>query len=318
MREGFRIERLELDSGPHPIAGFALAEVVRGEPRARLASGEGVALAAGDVLVVGPPEERALTVRRGRVEILLFRAQGEWLAQALALAGFEPESAQPRAATLRAGSDPTRRASRGLRELASSAGASPAGAPLARVCLALELLAIGFSALSEPLAPAGRRPSPRGTRLDAALERLGDGSLEHLTLSRFAAELGFSERQASRLVRERLGCSFGDRVAALRVARARRLLAESDLPVIEVAAEAGFGSLGHFNQRFRASTGSTPSAFRAAFREALGCPPGPPIQARGPVHGAPESSAAPGVRAEARSSAITRESSQTEKAMLPS
>jgi AraC-like DNA-binding protein len=194
---------------------------------------------------------------------------------------------------------------------------NPGGAPLARACLALELLAIGLSAPSEPLASAGRRASPRGARLEAALERLGDGPLEHLTLSRFAAELGFSERQASRLVRERLGCSFGDRVAALRIARARRLLAESDLPVIEVAAEAGFGSLGHFNQRFRASTGSTPSSFRAALRGALGRS-GPPIQAWGPAHGAPESSAAPGVGAEVRSSAITRESSQAEKAMLPS
>ena len=54
-------------------------------------------------------------------------------------------------------------------------------------------------------------------------------------------------------MRERLGCSFGAHVAELRVARAQLLLAESDLPVIEVAAEAGFGSLGHFNQRFGAT-----------------------------------------------------------------
>lgn len=280
MREGFRIERLELDSDPHPIIGFALACVVRGELRARLAGSDPVALAAGDILVVGLREAGALATRRGRALILLFRAQGEWLARALALAGFEPEPAQPRAATLRAGSDPARRAAQGLRELASSAGRNAAGAVLARACRALELLAIGLSAQPDPLAPAGRRASTRGLALEAALDKLGEGPLEQLTLSRFAAGLGFSERQASRLVRERLGCSYGDHVGALRIARAQLLLAESDLPVIEVAAEAGFGSLGHFNQRFRASTGRTPSQFRAAVR-APRAPPRPPDSGAG-------------------------------------
>jgi AraC-like DNA-binding protein len=316
MREGFRIERLELDGKLHPILGFALAWVARGELRVRLAGGDPVALAAGDVAVVGIREAGTLATRRGRALILLFRAQGEWLAQALALAGFEPQSAQPPAAPLRAGSGPARRVAQALRELASSA--SGAEAPLARACLALELLAIGLSAQPEPLAPARRRTSTRGSALDAALEGLADGPLEHLTLSRFARALGFSERQASRLVRERLGCSFGDHVAGLRLARAQLLLAESDLPVIEVAAQAGFGSLGHFNQRFRASTGRTPSEFRAAVRTPLARRPELPNQARGTAGWLSARSAASGLAAEARSSAFSRASSQAEKEMLPS
>jgi AraC-like DNA-binding protein len=267
MREGFRIERLELNGEPVPIAGFALAWVVRGELRARLAAGDPIGLVAGDLLVVSGREGGALATRRGHARILLFRAQGEWLAQALALAGFELGPAHPRAAALRAGSQPARRAAQNLRELAQGDGLARSGDLLARACLALELLAIGLSAPPDPFAPAPpRRPSTRCAALDEALQKLGQGPLEELSLSRFAAALGFSQRQVSRLVRERLGCSFGAHIAQLRLARAQRLLAESDLPVIEVAAEAGFGSLGHFNQRFRASTGSTPSAFRAAIR----------------------------------------------------
>jgi AraC-like DNA-binding protein len=319
MREGFRIERLELGCEPHPIIGFSLACVVRGELRVRLAGGDSAALAAGDVLVLGLREAGALARRRGRALILLFRAPGEWLAQALALAGFEPEPAQPVAATLRAGSEAARRAARGLRELAGSAGpVAPAGAALARACLALELLAIGLSAQPEPLAPARRRTSTRGVALEAALEGLPDGPLERLTLSRFARGLGFSERQVSRLVRDRLGCSFGDYVAGLRLARAQLLLAESDLPVIEVAAEAGFGSLGHFNQRFRASTGRTPSGFRAAVRTPLARRPDLPNQARGAAGWLAATGATPDLAAEARSSAFDRASSQAEKEMLPS
>jgi AraC-like DNA-binding protein len=266
MREGFRIEPLELDGHPQPIAGFALAWVARGELRARLAGSDSIPLAAGDVLVVGACEGGALDARRGRAELLLFRTHGNWLAQALALAGFEPEPAPLRAAVLRAGRDPARRVAQRLRELAQPSDPRAAEAPPARACRALELVALGLSARPEPSAPSARRTSARGVAFEAALERLAEGSLEDLNLSGFAAALGFSERQVSRLVRERLGCSFGAHVAALRLARAQLLLAESDLPVIEVAAEAGFGSLGHFNQRFRASTGSTPSGFRAAVR----------------------------------------------------
>jgi len=318
MREGFRIERLELSSDPHPIVGFALAWVARGELRARLAAGESTGLAAGDVLVVGPREGGALALRGGRAEILLFRAQGEWLARALALAGFELEPAPPRAATLRAGTEAARRAAMSLRELDPPTCGKEPGVPLARAARALELLAIGFAARREPFAPAARRSSARSDALDTALERLGEGSLEHLNLSRFAAELGFSERQVSRLVRARLGCSFGAHIATLRLARAQLLLAESDLPVIEVAAEAGFGSLGHFNQRFRANTGRTPSAFRAAMCVRLERRPGGLFQAPGPVSGAPPESAAREVCPEARSSRFTIASSQAEKGGLPS
>ena len=215
---------------------------------------------------MGPREGGALAARRGRAEILCFASR---VSGSRAPSHSRASSSNRRSR----GPPPCARARRrrgaprwACASSASSTAATHAGGPLARAARALELLAIGFAARPEPLAPAARRSSARGVALDAALERLGEGSLEHLSLSRFAAGLGFSERQVSRLVRERLGCSFGAHVAALRLARAQLLLAESDLPVIEVAAEAGFGSLGHFNQQFRANTGRTPSAFRAAIR----------------------------------------------------
>ena len=57
----------------------------------------------------------------------------------------------------------------------------------------------------------------------------------------------------------------------LRVDRARRLLDESALPVIEVAAETGWSSLAHFNAVFRRHTGHTPTAYRARLRR-VGAP----------------------------------------------
>jgi AraC-like DNA-binding protein len=269
MREGFRVERSELAGEPQAIVGLALALIERGEARARIAEGGEVArLAAGDVLVVAQGHGGALFTRRGSACVLVFRAQGEWLARALALAGFALDSAPPRAATLRAPTEAARRAARLLRELAGADGVPGVDPPLVRASRALELVALALEAREPAPAPALRRRSPRGVALAGALDRLAEEPLQDVTLARFAASLGFSQRQVSRLVRERLGRSFGEHVATLRLARAQRLLAESDLSVIEVAAEAGFGSLAHFNQVFRARTGRTPSGFRAAARAA--------------------------------------------------
>jgi transcriptional regulator GlxA family with amidase domain len=193
--------------------------------------------------------------------------------------------------------------------LESAAGQVPEGR-LLRAAGALELLAIAASAGRESEAtPSRRRRSPRREALAQALDDLGRQPLHGLALSAFAIRLGLSERQASRLVRERLGISFGAHLIELRLARAKRLLAESDLPVIDVSEEAGFGSLGHFNQVFRARTGQTPSRFRALAQTADpgGGAVGPlgRIAARAPL-------------ASARSSCFTSASTQAANGRLPS
>jgi AraC-like DNA-binding protein len=311
MGEGFRVERSELYREPHPIVGPCLALVARGELGARLASGDSARLREGDVFVVGPREGGALASRRGRAELIVFRVQGEWLARALALAGSEPDSALPRAATLRAGSEAAQRAARALRELARDAFHPDTAESLARAGRALELLSLAIQAPHEAPAPVRRR-SQRGLALDAALDQLASQPLQELTLARFAASLGFSQRQASRLVRERLGRSFGSHVAELRLACARRLLAQSELPVIEVAAESGFGSLAHFHHVFRARTGRTPSGFRAHSRGRADTRIGDQEAAIGAGAGSRAADAS------ARSSCFTIESSQAEKGVLPS
>jgi AraC-like DNA-binding protein len=53
-----------------------------------------------------------------------------------------------------------------------------------------------------------------------------------------------------------------------RIERAKRLLADPDQvrPILEVAFECGFGSVGPFNRAFREQVGVTPRDFRAASR----------------------------------------------------
>jgi AraC family transcriptional regulator len=57
-------------------------------------------------------------------------------------------------------------------------------------------------------------------------------------------------------------------VARRRIGRARRLLEETDLPVAEICAAVGYGSLASFTTRFRRMVGSPPAAYRTQFRKA--------------------------------------------------
>lgn len=51
-------------------------------------------------------------------------------------------------------------------------------------------------------------------------------------------------------------------IIRMRLARARALLTESDLPAATIAAQSGFGSLSQFYEAFRAAYGTTPKAAR--------------------------------------------------------
>lgn len=80
-----------------------------------------------------------------------------------------------------------------------------------------------------------------------------------------AAALGLS-RRSLHLLCARSGASFGARLMAERLDRARAMLSDARtraLPVGEIAWRCGFLDQGHFAKRFRARFGATPSALRA-------------------------------------------------------
>lgn len=75
---------------------------------------------------------------------------------------------------------------------------------------------------------------------------------------------GVSLRQLERSFRRQLGRGVHEHYLALRLGRARQLLRESSLSVLEVAVAAGFASASQFARAFRRAFGSSPSALRAA------------------------------------------------------
>lgn len=245
----------------------AVSLVLHGELCVRSDDGEQARLGAGDLLCLGTGAQAELGGRNAGAELVVFHPDRLWLERARALAGGDPGTTAPRIALERAGSDLARGAAHLFRSAALRRPPSEPGAALRDAALRLGLLAIATQSRS-PLvdAPVARRPGAARRRRFAqevtALE--AEERLEDVSLASFAQRLGLSERQVTRLFREELGVSFGEHRTRLRLARAKRFLAETRLSVVEIAATAGFASLAHFNAVFRRRVGVTPTAFRAA------------------------------------------------------
>jgi AraC family transcriptional regulator len=101
-------------------------------------------------------------------------------------------------------------------------------------------------------------------RIRRAVELMHARLNEELTLKEIAAASYLSPFHFSRLFKKLTGATPLAYLASQRVARARLLLAQTDLPVTHIAARVGYGSASHFTKAFRQATGMTPRAFRAS------------------------------------------------------
>lgn len=88
-------------------------------------------------------------------------------------------------------------------------------------------------------------------------------------LEDLAAELGLSPRQLRRTVRTELGVSPVELAQTARLLLAKRLIAETQLPMVQVAFAAGFESVRRFNALFRSHYRLTPSELRRSSSHAV-------------------------------------------------
>lgn len=103
-----------------------------------------------------------------------------------------------------------------------------------------------------------------------ALGRVREYVAAHLAgtirLAQLAAVAGLSAFHFARAFKLSTGLSPHAYVVRCRIEEAKRLLATSTLPIAEIARRTGFRGSGQLSTRFRASTGSAPSAFRRLAR----------------------------------------------------
>lgn len=148
-------------------------------------------------------------------------------------------------------------------------------------CAVIGLVGAGAAVwfrLRNPLArdrsPLGRRaPTTEDARLAERLLRLlreeAIDAEPDLKIGDVAARLREPEYKVSQCISTALGfANFNRLINHHRIERAKGLLADPDRdrPILEVAFDCGFGSVGPFNRAFKDQVGMTPRAFRAASR----------------------------------------------------
>ena len=87
-----------------------------------------------------------------------------------------------------------------------------------------------------------------------------------LPLEKLASIAGYSKYHFSRIFKEYNGMSYIQYINSKRIKAAERLMADSSLPITEVAMQCGFSSLTTFNRAFRKAKGCTPTEFRKLFK----------------------------------------------------
>ncbi len=116
---------------------------------------------------------------------------------------------------------------------------------------------------SAPGSPAWRGSA---TTVQRALGLIREGALIEGDLEQLAARLGVGERYLRKLFQRELGVSPQAVALNQRLLFAKKLLAETDMPLTEVAFAAGFGSVRRFNSAVREQFQLTPGQLRGRRR----------------------------------------------------
>jgi AraC family transcriptional regulator len=115
---------------------------------------------------------------------------------------------------------------------------------------------------------AGERPeaAPAGKLTERQLRHIRefiDARLgERLTLAQVAHQFGLSADHFGRVFKQCAGVTLYQFIIRCRVDRARHLLEETGMPIIEIAQECGFADQVHLTRAFRRIVGTTPAAYR--------------------------------------------------------
>ncbi|MDQ0316941.1 transcriptional regulator GlxA family with amidase domain [Amorphus orientalis] len=110
--------------------------------------------------------------------------------------------------------------------------------------------------------PLRARLGVHNTKLLFIIELMEANIDEPLSLVDIAGYVGLSRRQIERLFRTGLGMSPARYYLEVRLDRARHLLLQSNMPIVDVAIACGFVSASHFSKCFREMYGQSPAQTR--------------------------------------------------------
>jgi AraC-like DNA-binding protein len=154
-----------------------------------------------------------------------------------------------------------------------------------------------LAVLSDAKAPASvtRVPATRSRAITAALASRVVAEMdtqalwrrEGLGIGELAAALNTQEYLLRRAINQHLGYrNFNDFLHGYRLREAARRLAspaDDALPVLTIALDCGYGSIGPFNRAFKARFGVTPTQYRNQRHDERGREAGPDASASRPI-----------------------------------
>jgi AraC-like DNA-binding protein len=165
-------------------------------------------------------------------------------------------------------------------DVANTANAALLAGIVAAICYSMtRVAAVDLFPVAPVVTAVANVPAPSVAppESDAADQRLVDALLrlmaderiyrhDNITIGTLATKLRIPEYRLRRLINQRLGYrNFNVFLNNHRIEEAKAALADpaqAEVPVITIAMDAGFQSLGPFNRAFKATTGVTPTEYR--------------------------------------------------------
>ena len=133
----------------------------------------------------------------------------------------------------------------------------------------------GDASIAIPAPPQPPKTTPALERLLKAMTAEHAYRREGLGVASLAAGLGMGEAALRSLINQYLGYrNLNDFLHHYRLQEAAARLVAEDRPILTIALECGYGSIGPFNRAFRQRFGITPTDYRAGARLAQPKSPG--------------------------------------------
>lgn len=98
--------------------------------------------------------------------------------------------------------------------------------------------------------------------IEGMLRFIADNYVSPITVADVAGHVGLSHSYAMGLFRKVVGVPIKEHITRIRLSHAQMLLASSDMKILSIAMDSGFGSLSSFYEAFQGHTHKTPAAFR--------------------------------------------------------
>ena len=119
---------------------------------------------------------------------------------------------------------------------------------------------------SEENAAANAVSADESRKFGLVTKYINQNYMYDLPLEKLASIAGYSKYHFSRIFKEYNGMSYIQYINSKRIKAAERLMADSSLPITEVAMQCGFSSLTTFNRAFRKAKGCNPTEFRKLYK----------------------------------------------------